>query len=179
MREINSHQPYEMWLYNDIELTMEQRTKLYQHLRECSHCRQIHQGWGEISHHISRAKMAKPAEGFSIRWRNSLDHRRAMQLRRQTTRIILGFSIAALISLGLLGLKISTGTFIGLLLYQMKSMARLLADTLAIIQMGINLIQIFSPSIIIFLALTATCLFSLLTILWIKTYMRVSRDGVY
>ena len=174
-----SHKPFENWIFDNTSLTLEQRTQLYQHLRECPRCRQLQQGWGEIERQISQAQMAQPAEGFCQRWRISLQGRKSIEIRHQTWKILIWLNVAALISLSVLALQVGTGTPFEFFLSMMKTIARFIADIFTLIEVAVALLNAFPSIITVPLSLISVCVFSYLIYIWVRTYLRFSNNGVF
>lgn len=74
-----NHQPFDDWLLDDEDLTVQQRRELEVHLRSCTSCSAI-----AASNLALRAKhLAMPQPGFTDRFRPRLAAWRKEQLRRQ------------------------------------------------------------------------------------------------
>ena len=177
--ENNPHQPYEMWFFDKSGLTIEEQAMLYEHLRVCSRCQQMQQGWEEIMQQIRQLRMAKPDEGFSQRWRNSIDIRRAKQLQMQTIKTIMLLSFAAIISLSILVLQVGSGTPFKIFLSMIKIFTELVAGVFIIIRMVASAFQIMSPLTAVPIVILLVGLFVFLLQMWVSTYNKVSKKGVY
>ncbi len=89
-----SHQPFEEWIFQDEDLSVEQHNMLQTHLDECSRCRRLYESWGEIQSELINPEMMAPMPGFEARWRL----RNAEQVQRASKRQIswmLGVTILA------------------------------------------------------------------------------------
>lgn len=100
-----NHQPFEAWILEDRPVGPEEKRQLDQHLAACPHCVQLSQSWADARQVIKTAPIITAPVGFSQRWQNSLDARRAAQKKQQTRIMIISFvatAFAAAITLGFL-----------------------------------------------------------------------------
>lgn len=178
MRNQN-HQPYENWMFESSSLTIEQRGNLYEHLRVCPQCRQVQQEWDGVIQQIHRAPQVKPTTGFSQRWRMSVDARREMQVRSQTWKLLLWLTGVAFLSLFVLAIQIGADSPVYLIISQMKTFTRAVAEFFIIFKMIATFFQMIPSTVALLLSVTLIGVFSVLTIIWIRTFMRISKQGVY
>lgn len=89
-----SHQPFELWLFDEQSLTPEQSHALQEHLQGCDACYNLAVAWRQIQPLMSAAPLVTPAPGFSTRWQECLEHDRKALLRRQSL-FVLSFGIGS------------------------------------------------------------------------------------
>ncbi len=98
-----SHQPFENWILDQGELSLEERRSLRQHLEGCAQCQRLERRWGAVHQELRARRMVAPAAGFARRWQNGLAERRAREQRKQAWKIfgaLLGAAIFILLVLG-------------------------------------------------------------------------------
>lgn len=64
-----SHQPFEEWIFQDEDLSLEQRGVLHVHLDGCSRCCELYGAWGAAQSELIGADLVGPGIGFAARWR--------------------------------------------------------------------------------------------------------------
>lgn len=98
MTDAITHTPYLDWLYEERgELDTEQAKALSIHLAECRECRQRAEALRQAEVALHTQVMAAPAPGFVQRWQARLQEER-MRAHRLQTRLVLGISLSALIT---------------------------------------------------------------------------------
>lgn len=100
-----NHQPYEAWILEDRPVNPEEQRQLDIHLAECSRCEHLSQNWAQARQTLKAAPVISAPSGFSQRWQNSLEVRRALQKRQQSRIMILSLSVtgvAVALTLGIL-----------------------------------------------------------------------------
>lgn len=98
-----SHQPFEAWIFEDDELSLEQRRMLQSHLEECPRCRRLAASWEGVRTALREAEMVAPEPGFEARWSARLIDQRRSAAKRQISWV-LGLTILAA---GLLALPLA------------------------------------------------------------------------
>lgn len=95
-----SHQPFETWNLDRRDLTPEQQADLDSHVESCPICQQMGSAWGLVQREISAAEKKTATDGFTARFKNSLEDRRKLENRRQIRRMLtfLVFSIAFILT---------------------------------------------------------------------------------
>jgi anti-sigma factor RsiW len=174
-----SHQPYEMWLYDQADLSSDQVQALQAHLQECEQCRGLQKAWKTLDGKIQAAPMVSPQPGFSQRWRASLAERRARQQVLQVRRLFIGFLVAALITLLLMVVVFFlTASPVNLLVVLFEEVTKLVIQ-------GSQLQRVIVPwlktvPLIIPIAgwVIFSSLLSLLSLLWIYSLWRIHSKGV-
>jgi hypothetical protein len=98
-----NHQPFETWILDvkNEELSIDQRKALYEHLLECIHCQQIQSSWDAARQQMDPHHMAAPRRGFAQRWQTAREQKLIQKQHRQTRWIFAGFTLTALLALGL------------------------------------------------------------------------------
>jgi hypothetical protein len=89
-----SHQPFEEWIFQDEDLSVEQHNMLRAHLDGCPRCRRLHDSWEDIQSELVGPEMAAPAPGFEVRWRLRHAEQRQRASKRQISWM-LGLTILA------------------------------------------------------------------------------------
>ncbi len=82
-----SHQPFESWILDSVELSLENRRTLQAHMETCKQCQRLERRWQAVSQELRARPMAAPAAGFTSRWQASLAERRLQAQRKQALRI--------------------------------------------------------------------------------------------
>jgi hypothetical protein len=97
------HQPFETWLFEKADLTLDQNKELEEHLVLCERCSTIAAAWREVEDRIQKALCAAPAPSFSKRWMSRMAHNRRLASQRQVHGVLLSMSVALM----LLGILVS------------------------------------------------------------------------
>ena len=79
------HRPYEDWLLNDEHLNPEQQRDLRRHAATCPQCAALARG--NLS--LRAAPVARPVNGFALRFQRKLEAERKIQRRRAYIGLIL------------------------------------------------------------------------------------------
>jgi hypothetical protein len=95
------HQPFETWLFEKADLSLDQYKKLEEHLVLCERCSTLAAAWREVEDRIQITTYVTPAPGFSKRWVSRMAHNRRLVSQRQVNGILLSMSVA-LVLLGIL-----------------------------------------------------------------------------
>ena len=74
-----NHQPFETWLLSDETLSPENACALEAHLRTCTHCQQLQDGWLGVADTFDAVPDVEPAPGFVNRWQAHLEADRQME----------------------------------------------------------------------------------------------------
>jgi hypothetical protein len=88
------HQPFEDWLLNDKHLMPEEQRDLNRHIAACAHCATL----ARANLMLRAAPVARPANGFALRFQRRLEAERNIQRRRA----VIGAVLLALASIGLI-----------------------------------------------------------------------------
>lgn len=100
-----NHQPFKAWILEDRAVKPEEQRQLDQHLAHCSHCALLFKNWTEARQTLKAAPVVAAPGGFSQRWQNSLEARRALEKKQQSRIMILSLAatgIAVALTLGIL-----------------------------------------------------------------------------
>jgi hypothetical protein len=73
-----NHRPFEDWMLEDQAMTAEQKRELQAHLRTCTQCAAL----AEVNLALGSARVATPAEGFSVKFQLRLAAQRQAQRKR-------------------------------------------------------------------------------------------------
>lgn len=74
-----NHQPFELWLLDELPLTPEQKRELDAHVRTCPHCTAL----TETGLALRSRRMVSPAPGFSSRFQARLAAQRVVERRKR------------------------------------------------------------------------------------------------
>jgi hypothetical protein len=88
------HQPFETWLFETADLSLDQYKELEEHLVLCKRCSTLAAAWREVEERIQTTSCATPAPGFSNRWVSRMAHNRRLISQRQINGILLSMSCA-------------------------------------------------------------------------------------
>jgi len=91
-----SHQPFENWILDSINLPAEDRRALQAHLDSCAQCQRLSQRWDAVHLELRARPMAAPIPGFAQRWKSGLVERRAREQRKQAWRVFGGLLAGAI-----------------------------------------------------------------------------------
>jgi predicted anti-sigma-YlaC factor YlaD len=89
-----SHQPFEAWIFQDEELSPEERKTLQAHLDECLWCRDLQSSWEGARSALGHPEMMAPEPGFEVRWRR-LRHEERRRAEKRQISWALGVTILA------------------------------------------------------------------------------------
>jgi hypothetical protein len=98
-----NHQPFEDWLFGDRDrsenpLNPQEKAALQEHLENCAACRSLAEAWQTAESHLRSAETVAPQPGFTLRWHKRFEADR-QRLQRRQSLAMLGFSIAAMVTL--------------------------------------------------------------------------------
>jgi hypothetical protein len=88
------HQPFEDWLLNDKHLMPEERRDLNRHIASCEPCASL----ARANLMLRAAPVARPSNGFALRFQHRLEAERKIQRRRA----VIGVVLLTLMSIGLM-----------------------------------------------------------------------------
>lgn len=101
-----SHQPFEAWIFQDEELSPDERKTLRAHLDECLRCRDLNASWEGARSALSHPEMMAPEPGFEMRWRRlRQEERRRLEKRQISWALGLTILAAAMVAVPL-GLQV-------------------------------------------------------------------------
>lgn len=92
-----NHMPFENWLIDDSNLSIEQKMLLQDHLRDCRACSELKESWFHVNQVLKTRRMATPDGNFVKRW-NTYKLERHAEAHRRVNRLLLIFSGLALLS---------------------------------------------------------------------------------
>ena len=87
-----SHQPFEQWILDDIQITPQEQETLDQHLKECPECHQLHKSWHKVQSQIRSTQVKAAPAGFVKRWKNDFALRKREQERRQARTLLISLT---------------------------------------------------------------------------------------
>lgn len=170
-----SHQPYEFWLFDDVELDLSQKNELNKHLHECSECRQLKENWVDVRNAMKRLPIASPSEGFSHRWRLSVEARRELKEQSQLWKFFLILTGAVFVTMVVLACQIlSAGSPSNWLVFAFQNGARILVDLVSVIFIVFSWVNVVPPTISIAAWFITIGLFLVITICLILAMKRMT-----
>jgi hypothetical protein len=98
------HQPYDTWIFDRDELSLEQERQLSSHLAECQRCQGMAIALAQVDRLFEAEPMAAPAAGFTLRWKRRFERKERGRVRLYTVALVIS------ILSGLLGTAWLAGT---------------------------------------------------------------------
>lgn len=174
-----NHQPYETWILDEVELTGDERHQMDTHLKECSDCRRLADGWQNASKVIRTFTEVTPKVGFSRRFMDSLPERKVRRQRSLARRLFWGLSISAgLVLMTGMGFLLTLNSPITWIVNSVNSVLNFLS-TLTVIQSTLQSWLNISPlPLTLLLALAVLSWFSLIGSAWVFTMWKINQQGV-
>jgi len=171
-----NHQPFETWLLEDQQLSIEQKRELDTHLRTCLHCTAL----ADTGLALRTPRMAAPAPGFTARFQKRLEAQRLAERRKRVWGVILfilaGLGVFAWVGAPLLYRIFDSPTQ---LLSLVVSYILFLAVSIeAVVEVGFVLLQVapgFIPSYFWMILASGIAGFALLSTVSIWRAIRVPR----
>lgn len=90
---MKTHDYFETLIFKEEDLTVDERTELDHHLKDCEECSQLRQQWENCLNLFHEAPMISPKAGFNERWAENFQYRTLEQERRSQTRLVVGVTI--------------------------------------------------------------------------------------
>lgn len=90
-----SHQPYENWILDEPQLSDEEKRDLAAHLRECTECTRLTNGWNTVQRTIQSSQMKPAPADFTGKWSASLARRKREQEKKQARTLVISLSSGA------------------------------------------------------------------------------------
>lgn len=90
-----NHQPYENWILDETPLSEEEKKGLAHHLRECTDCTRLANGWASVQRTIQASQMKPAPADFTGKWSASLAHRKREQEKKQARTLVISLSSGA------------------------------------------------------------------------------------
>lgn len=115
-----SHQPFELWIFTQEDLSPEQTEALQAHLQSCVNCYGLAAAWRQVEPLVINTQMVAPTPGFVERWELRLEKERLRIQRRQSLWAFAGslgfamFSLVLLAAITLLSLNSPIEWFLAL-----------------------------------------------------------------
>ncbi len=172
------HQPFEEWIFEQKERTIEENTKLTQHLLECDQCEDLQSAWQQVETVLFQTSMVAPAAGFSQRFATRLLINRERLQRKQAIKTLIGIVLVSflitLIMAAILFLTYSTGELI------VGAVSSITGFIQAFIRLRIMVGQFFQniPTIVILFGWLVLFIWGIiLTPIWGIAVWKVSKQG--
>ncbi len=90
-----NHQPYENWILDEPQLSDEEKQELAHHLRDCSECSRLANGWNTVQRTIQASPMKPAPADFTGKWSSSLASRKREQEKKQARTLVISLSSGA------------------------------------------------------------------------------------
>lgn len=100
---VNSHQPFESWIFKPEELSNAESQALQEHLQGCTSCLKLTQALQGMESHLRASPIHSPTPGFTARWEARLAAAQTQRHRRQTFWIMVASIGGAVLLLLLTG----------------------------------------------------------------------------
>lgn len=174
-----SHQPFENWILDPVDLTMEERRSLQAHIDSCATCRKLEQKWQAVRQELRPHNMVAPASGFVQRWQASLVKRRAQEQRKQAWRVfgllLGGAALFLLLLSGYLLLNTSPAQWLVSVIGMVSSSKVLLQMVMYVVQNWLTRTPL-ALNIALWIYLTLTL--CVLALVWVGVLWRTNSVGV-
>lgn len=175
-----SHQPYETWILDQSDLSLEDRRALQAHLDACPQCDRLQNRWQLVRQELHTRRMAVPAPGFTQRWRTGLVERKAREQRRQawkTAGLLLGVSVVVLLVAAAYTIATSSPTDV------VVALISIVSSTSGLLNLGIHFVQNWLSStplaVNLVLWIYLTVCICVLTFVWVLVLWRTNIIGVF
>jgi len=90
-----NHQPFENWILDESQLSVEEKQELAHHLRDCPDCDRIAKGWSSVHRTIQASQMKSAPADFTGKWNASLARRKREQEKKQARTLVISLSSGA------------------------------------------------------------------------------------
>jgi len=175
-----NHQQFESWIFEQNDLSSEEKNALENHIRQCSTCNDLNNKWQVIDQHLHSLSDLSPAVGFTQRWKTDLAERKQQAQRKNTVKILFILLMVAIILFFSLLFIYYKNTSPIEIVSNLIQMFLQISIRLNIIKQ--SLIPLFN-SLPVFVPLLGWLLLSsgffLLVISWLLLIWRVSTQGVF
>ncbi len=174
-----NHQPYETWILDDVELTGDQRHQMDMHLKDCSECRRLADGWHSAVKVIQTSPEVTLKAGFTRRFMDSLPERKVRRQRSLARRLFWGLSISAGAALMTgMGFLLTLNSPITWIVNSVNAVLDL-ASTFTVIQSTLqSWLNVIPLPLTLLLALAVLSWFSLIGSAWVFTMWKINQQGV-
>lgn len=173
------HQPFEKWIFEQEERTMEENTKLNQHLLECDQCEDLKSAWGQVETVLLQIRMVAPVAGFSQRFASRMVMNKELAQKKLAIKTLIGIALISLLITLILSviffLTYSTGEII------VGAVSTFTGLVQSFIRLRVMVVQFLHsiPTIAILFGWLLLFIWGLiLTPLWGITVWKVSKQGV-
>jgi hypothetical protein len=174
-----SHQPFETWLYQQTDLTLEQETMLQNHLVDCQACRELQKTYKNMEEKIMASPMVAPQPGFTQRWRAGLAERHARQEAAQVKKVLIAILSATGVTLLLLGIVLfQTATPVNLLVTVFEGATRFIIRANQFQRIIIPWLETVPLILPVVAWIAFSSIFSLLTLFWVYSLWKIFTKGV-
>ncbi len=174
-----NHQPFELWLLDDGQLSREQQHSLREHLAACAECRRLQDAWHQTEKQLKASVPARPAEGFAARWKANLPARIQQKHARQLRLWVIGLSLAAIINLAMLtAFTLISGSAIGWFVHLVRSIT-LLIDFVKHAGVILSGLKAVTPHYVWVIAgVIAAGWIVVTSFAWLLTLLHINKKGV-
>jgi hypothetical protein len=176
---MNIHQHFEDLIFSGKSLTSDEQNFLTEHLKTCPVCETLYHSWQGIHTQIQSIPVIFPSANFIERWNLQLEnrkiHARTMQARKMLLFSFAGTILALLMASGLTMVLISPTD---LIISLVKSFNNLVLFINLLRTFSTMVFKVIPPIIPFYYTFVITSTFCLLTVLWIFSIWRFSKQGV-
>jgi hypothetical protein len=178
--EMNIHQQIEDLIFSGKPLTSAEQNYLVEHIKTCTECETLNGSWQQVLDQIHSVQMIDPSANFIEKWNMQLHNRKlhssAIQARKMLLFSFAGTALALVIAIGLTMVLTSP---VDLIIRIVNSMNNLILFINLLRSFSTMVFEIIPPIIPLYYTLVITSTFCLLTLLWIFSIWRLSKQGVY
>jgi len=149
-----NHKLFENWILDETDLTENQKKELQEHLKVCSDCRHLENGWQASKNLILQSTLKTPTPGFKTRWLILAEKKHQLKKVRRYRLTISAVVLAAFAAS--LVYMIASGSFLHMLSNSFTNLYRLIfniTDSLSFLGYWLSRMPIAIPLSISFILL--------------------------
>lgn len=174
-----NHQPFENWILEENQLSSTEKHDLLEHMEKCPKCASLEKSWRAARQHVKTLPAVDAPAGFSHRFQASLAYRRKLQEQRQTRILLISLvssAVAILITLALFLLPHTSLT--SLMINFLGSLLQLINVISQFWLLVTSIVRSTPPSFLITLMLAVSMLISIISVLWVLSFLRITMKGI-
>jgi anti-sigma factor RsiW len=174
-----NHQPFETWILEESKLSSTEKHELLEHMEKCPKCANLEKNWRMARQYVKTMPAMDAPAGFSNRFQASLAHRRKLQEQRQTRILLISLissAVAILVTLALFFLPHTS--FTSLLINFLGSLLQLINAISQFWLLLTSFIKSAPPSFLITMMLVVSMLISIISVLWVFSFLRITMKGI-
>lgn len=174
-----SHELYETWIFEEVNLSDEQLDALEAHLAVCSECRQLKENWDSLSAYLATPPVALPSPGFVSRWQSEIEERKSLEQKWMVRRLLLFlFTAAALTSSLLFGVVLVTASPLEILVAGIRFLVGAYVRIDFAREWFALVLNSLPPVIPLMVCLLVMGSLGFLTVIWTTSMWRIATKGV-